>query len=232
VDEGAYQTERLDHLGIVAEVCRESGLAAWLDAQAPHSAQQVSIGTATVAMVLNGLGLSNRQLYLVPPFFATKPVALLLGEGVTAEGLNDDCLGRTLDWIAAHDPTRLFAGLASKRAAGSAAAGGSSMSIRPRSRLVGPTRRTRPSPSPMATRATSGRTSKSGCWVSSSSGPENTAKPFSLLNGNGLRELWSGRLPRLKPPSPLFWRHRCGVSRATTGQEGTAGVSCRPDVRA
>jgi len=65
-----------------------------------------------------------------------------------------------------------------------------------------------------------------------SSGPENTAKPFSLLNGDGLRELWSGRLPRLTPPSPLFWRHRCGVSGATTRQEGTAWVSCRPDVRA
>ncbi len=109
-----YQTERLDHLGIVAEVCREIGLADWLDAQASQLAQHVSIGTATVAMVLNGLGFSNRQLCLVPQFFATKPVALLLGEGVRAEGLNDDCLGRTLDWIAAHDPTRLFAGLATQ----------------------------------------------------------------------------------------------------------------------
>jgi transposase len=26
--------------------------------------------------------------------------------------LNDDCLGRTLDWIYEHDPTTLFAGLA------------------------------------------------------------------------------------------------------------------------
>ena len=92
MESDTYQTDRLDHLGIVADVCREIGLAAWLDAQAPQSAQHVSIGTATVAMVLNGLGFSNRQLYLVPQFFATKPVALLLDEGVTAEGLNDDCL--------------------------------------------------------------------------------------------------------------------------------------------
>ena len=27
--------------------------------------------------------------------------------------LNDDCLGRTLDWVYAHDPTKLFAGIAS-----------------------------------------------------------------------------------------------------------------------
>jgi hypothetical protein len=29
----AYVSERLDHLGIVAGVCREIGLAEWLDAQ-------------------------------------------------------------------------------------------------------------------------------------------------------------------------------------------------------
>ena len=100
-----YTTERLDHLGIVAGVCREIGLAAYLDEQAVGSQQQVSIGTATTAMVLNGLGFSNRQLYLVPQFFANKPVERLLGPGVTAEQLNDDCLGRTLDWLAAHDLT-------------------------------------------------------------------------------------------------------------------------------
>src|SRR5258708_30294140 len=107
-----YINERLDHLGIVAGVCQEIGLAAWLDAQDPGNRQQVSVGTATVALVLNGLGFSNRQLYLVPQFFADKPVAHLLGPGILAEDLNDDCLGRTLDWLCAHDVTRLFAGLA------------------------------------------------------------------------------------------------------------------------
>ena len=58
-----YVNERLDHLGIVAGVCQEIGLGAWLDAQAPNRRQQVSVGTATVAIVLNGLGFSNRQLY-------------------------------------------------------------------------------------------------------------------------------------------------------------------------
>jgi transposase len=104
--------EHLNHLGIVAEVCREIGVAEWLDAQEPASRQRVSVGTATVAMVLNGLGFSNRQLYLVPQFFADKPVAHLLEPGITADDLNDDCLGRTLDWLYAHDVTTLFAGLA------------------------------------------------------------------------------------------------------------------------
>src|SRR5260221_6874390 len=107
-----YVNERLDHLGIVAGVCREIGLAEWLDAQDEHTHERVSVGTATVAMILNGLGFSNRRLYLVPQFFATKPVEHLLGPGISAEDLSDDCLGRTLDGLYAHDPTTLFAGIA------------------------------------------------------------------------------------------------------------------------
>lgn len=71
--EERYINERLDHLGIVAGVCQEIGLAAWLDSQEPENRQQVSVGTATVAMILNGLGFSNRQLYLVPQYFAGHP---------------------------------------------------------------------------------------------------------------------------------------------------------------
>jgi transposase len=109
-----YRNERLDHLGIVAGVCKEIGLAQWLDALAPSQQRVVSYGTATVAMILNGLGFSNRQLYLVPQFFENKPVEHLLGKGITADMLNDDCLGRTLDWLYEHDPTTLFAGLATR----------------------------------------------------------------------------------------------------------------------
>jgi transposase len=107
-----FVVEHLNHLGIVVEVCREIGVAHWLDAQNPTSRQQISVGTATVAMVLNGLGLSNHQLYLLPQFFEDKPVEALLGPGISAADLNDDCLGRTLDWLYAHDVSALFAGLA------------------------------------------------------------------------------------------------------------------------
>jgi len=103
---------RLDHLGIVAGLCREIGVAAYLDARDEHTHERVSVGAATVAMLLTGLGFANRRLYLVPQFFKTKPVAHLLGPGITAEDLNDECLGRTLDWLYAHDPTALFAGIA------------------------------------------------------------------------------------------------------------------------
>ena len=107
-----YQNERLDHLGIVAGVCQELGLAQWLDALEPNQQRVVSYGTATVAMILNGLGFANRQLYLVPQFFENKPVAHLLGVGISADMLNDDCLGRTLDWLYKQDVTTVFAGIA------------------------------------------------------------------------------------------------------------------------
>src|SRR5258708_29712410 len=108
----AYEVvvEHLNHLGIVAEVCREIGVAEWLDAQAPTSRQHVSGGTATVALVLNGLGLSNRQLYLVAQFFEDKPVAHLLGPALTAAELNDDGLWRPLDSLTTqYGKTRLLA---------------------------------------------------------------------------------------------------------------------------
>jgi transposase len=110
----AYVNERLDHLGIVAGVCREIGVAAWLDQQDTQYHERVGVGIATVAMILNGLGFSNRRLYLTPQFFANTPIESLLGPGITAADLNDDCLGRTLDWLYAHDPTALFAGLAAQ----------------------------------------------------------------------------------------------------------------------
>jgi transposase len=110
----SYVNERLDHLGVVAGVCEEIGLAAYLDRLAGESKHHVSMGTATVAMILNGLGFSHRRLYLVPQFFANKPVEHLLGPGIEATDLNDDCLDRTLDWLYAQDPTQVFAGIATQ----------------------------------------------------------------------------------------------------------------------
>src|SRR5215469_1930602 len=109
-----YVPERLDHLGIEAFVCEEIGLAAYLDTLDTSYHAHVSVGTATVAMILHGLGFSNRRLYLVPQFFADKPVETLLGPGITANELNDECLGRALDWLYAHDPTALFAVIATQ----------------------------------------------------------------------------------------------------------------------
>lgn len=69
--------ERLDHLGIVAGVCQEMGLARWRDAPEPTRRQNVSVGTATTAMILKGLGFSNRQWSVVPPSVENTPVEQL-----------------------------------------------------------------------------------------------------------------------------------------------------------
>src|SRR5260370_39707595 len=91
--EVAYQTERLDHLGIVAGVCQEAGIAEWLDKQAGESRRSGRVGKATVAMGLNGLGGSLRQTYLGPPYFWNKPVEHLLGGASTP-----DRRGRSTVW--------------------------------------------------------------------------------------------------------------------------------------
>jgi transposase len=58
-------------------------------------------GQAIKAVTLNNLGFAERRLYLLQDFFETISVETLLGEGVTLELLTDNCLGRTLDSIAA-----------------------------------------------------------------------------------------------------------------------------------
>ena len=108
----AYETKRLDHLGIVAGICQEIGLADIIDAQVGPSGRQVSVGQATQAMVLNGLGFSSRALYLTPEFFANKPVEALIGPGITAAMLHDDTLGRALEALYAGGVTELFARVA------------------------------------------------------------------------------------------------------------------------
>lgn len=109
-----YSTQDLGHLGLVAGMCKELKIAETIDQLLPPTEKQVSHGTAVCAMVLNGLGFVNQRLYLVPEFFSNKPVERLLGAGITADQLNDDTLGRTLDAIHASNPTEVYASVAAK----------------------------------------------------------------------------------------------------------------------
>jgi len=117
------QTECLDPVGIVAGVCQEAGRAEWLETQAGDSRRSVSVGKATVVMVLHGLGFGNRQRSLVTHSCENTPVEHALGAGITADLLNDDGVGRTLDWLSEQDVPTLCAGLAlqARRRFGSAA---------------------------------------------------------------------------------------------------------------
>lgn len=109
----AYTTQCLDHLGIVAGICKEIELAEQVDRIVGPTERQVSVGEALQAMVLNALGFVSRPLYLTPEFFANKPLDRLLRPGLTAEMLNDDSLGRALDKLYEAGVTEVFAQVAS-----------------------------------------------------------------------------------------------------------------------
>ena len=63
-------------------------------------------------MILNGLGFTNRRLYLTPQFFESKPVSQLFGQEVRAKHFNDHALGKALDEIADYGSSRLFGEIA------------------------------------------------------------------------------------------------------------------------
>lgn len=104
-----YSTQTLDHLGIVAGICQQIDLIKQIDTHVPDSGRKVSVGQAVQAMVLNGLGFVGRALYLTPEFYRTKPVDLLIGEGIVADDLNSDSLGKALDYLYQAGITEVFA---------------------------------------------------------------------------------------------------------------------------
>jgi len=75
-------TKNLDHLGIVAEVFDDLGISKVLDEKIPKNRQhKVSHSTIVKAMVLNGLGYTERRLYLLSVVREVfKKVLLLMGK--------------------------------------------------------------------------------------------------------------------------------------------------------
>jgi transposase len=78
----------------------------------PDQQEGLTPGEAVAGMILNGLGFANRPLSLTPQVFASKPLDLLLHDGVRAEMFNRFTLGRTLDAADAYGCDRLFHELA------------------------------------------------------------------------------------------------------------------------
>ena len=105
----SYRTQILDHLGLVAGMFEELGMTAVIDQATQQDPEMriVTAGHAVKAMVLNGLGFVNQQLYLVPHFFHNKPLPRLIAPGIAASHLTDDPLGRALDTLYAYGVTEL-----------------------------------------------------------------------------------------------------------------------------
>lgn len=104
----------LQHLGIVAGVCKEIGIAEKIDELVERPKRKVSVGKATEAMIVNALGFTGRALYLTPQFYKGRPTELLLGDEVKAEDLHDDCLGTALEALYENGVTELFYKIASQ----------------------------------------------------------------------------------------------------------------------
>lgn len=104
------ESKELNHLGMVAGMFDELQITETIDGFIEQDIDQrkVTIGQAAKAMVINGLGFVNQRLYLFPEFFNGKPVDRLIGEGITAEDLNEHVCGRALDSIFEADPTKVY----------------------------------------------------------------------------------------------------------------------------
>ena len=109
-----YTSKNLDHLGLVAQMCRELKIAETINRSIPSGDKKVSNGDAVVAMIINGLGFTNQPMYLTPSFFSDKPVERLAHPELSASDLNARSLGRTLDAIFDYGPTELFSSISSK----------------------------------------------------------------------------------------------------------------------
>jgi transposase len=117
-DHPTYRSQVLDHLGLVAGMFDELGIAEVLDqaTQQNPEMRDLTVGEAVKAMVLNGLGFINQALYLVPRFFQKKPTSHLISPRVAPEQLNDDALGRVLDTLYTYGVTELYSLIAATAA--------------------------------------------------------------------------------------------------------------------
>lgn len=108
------KTYAMDHHGLVAAVCRDVGIATKIDKRMGKQDPRriVSTGTAVVAMILNGLGFTNRRLYLTPQFFESKPIERLLEGDISSHHLDDNALGKALDEISEYGASRLLGEIA------------------------------------------------------------------------------------------------------------------------
>jgi len=113
-----YESEILDHLGLVAGMYDELEIGNQIDARLSQDLdrRKVSVGQAVKAMVINGLGFVQQSLYLTPRFFKNRPTEHLIGEGVRPKHLNDDVLGRALDRLYDYGVTELFRDLSAHAA--------------------------------------------------------------------------------------------------------------------
>jgi transposase len=100
----------MDHPGLVAGIYKGLKLQEKVDKRLHSSdpCRGISPGQSVIAMILNGLGFSNRRLYLTPQFFENKPINKLLECDLSRNAIDD----YTLDETAEYGVSQFFAEIA------------------------------------------------------------------------------------------------------------------------
>ncbi len=104
------RAETIDHHGLIAATCKDLKIAEKIDGllYANDTERVVTPGESVVAMILNGLGFTNRRLYLMPQFFKNKPIEKLIAPGLKSEDITYDTLTNTLDDICQYGESELY----------------------------------------------------------------------------------------------------------------------------
>ena len=83
--------ENLDHLGIVAGLIDEIGIVELINQKlGVDNREKITTGQVIKALILNGLGMVSRPLYLFSQFFEDKAIEKLNRTGINSEYLNID----------------------------------------------------------------------------------------------------------------------------------------------
>jgi len=102
-------TLSLDHLGLVAGVFDDLGISEVIDESIPKTRDYKLQHSAIIkGLVINGLGFTERRLYIYPTYFKDLALEKLFGPGISPEDFNEDTVGRTLDRINRFGSTKLF----------------------------------------------------------------------------------------------------------------------------
>ena len=91
-DQPTYQSQVIDHLGLVTGMFDELGMGEIINQATPHNPdmRDLTVGEAVKAMVRNGLGVIHQALYPVPRFFHKQPPDRLISPRVSPQQLNDE----------------------------------------------------------------------------------------------------------------------------------------------
>ncbi|MDE5121746.1 MAG: DUF4277 domain-containing protein, partial [Trichodesmium sp. St19_bin1] len=86
--------KNLDHLGIVTGLIDEIGIVELINQKlGVDNREKIATGQVIKALMLNGLGMVSRPLYLFSQFFEDKAIEKLNRTGINSEYLNDDKIG-------------------------------------------------------------------------------------------------------------------------------------------